>query len=181
MAYRTNALRQPSCVGCPYNYYYHDPIPKPQQGITMHLGERFCTGGKKAHRFKKSDPKRGVPSWCPKRKNPCEVRIYIFKSANDRLMHLYLSEDPNNPLYPSAHRCAIAAGTTIGLTPQVFWERCQSEPPASLMGRNIPFYSIVEIDDGLMPVFFYLTPEGVKIMHHFDAARAQSNKREGMD
>ena len=47
MAYRTNALRQPSCVGCPYNYYYHDPIPKPQQGITMHLGERFCTGGKK--------------------------------------------------------------------------------------------------------------------------------------
>ena len=22
MAYRTNALRQPSCVGCPYNYYF---------------------------------------------------------------------------------------------------------------------------------------------------------------
>lgn len=67
MAYRTNALRQPSCVGCPYNYYYHDPIPKPQQGITMHLGERFCTGGKNAHRFKKSDPRRCLKNkYCTK-------------------------------------------------------------------------------------------------------------------
>jgi hypothetical protein len=35
-------------------------------------------------------------------------------------MYLCLGEDPNNPLYPSAYRYAIAAGTTIELTPQVF-------------------------------------------------------------
>jgi len=181
MAYRKNALRQPSCIGCLHNYYHNNPISKRQQGIMMHLGERFCTGRKNAHRFKKNDPKRGVPAWCPTRKNPCEMRIYTFKSANDRLMHLCLGEDPNNPLYPSAYRYAIATETTIELTPQVFWARCQAEPLTDLVGRDIPLYSIVEIDDGLMPTFFYLTSEGVKIMPHFYASRAQLNKQEELD
>ena len=42
----------------------------------MHMGERFCTGGKRARKFKRSDPKIYVPDWCPTRKKPCELRVY---------------------------------------------------------------------------------------------------------
>ena len=52
-------------------------------------------------------------------------------------MHLCLGEDPNNPLYPSAYCYAIAAGTTIELTPHVFWARCQAEPLTDLVGREL--------------------------------------------
>lgn len=46
MAYRKNALRQPSCIGCLHNYYHNDPISKRQQGVMMHLGEVSAQAGR---------------------------------------------------------------------------------------------------------------------------------------
>ena len=178
MTYREGTLRHPSCAGCPYDLHFGEAIPKKQFGVMMHCGEHFCTGGKRARRFKRSDPKIAAPQWCPKRKSPCEVRSYSLKSIRDRQMFLCLSADPNDPLYISEYRYALASSTKIELTPQEFWSRCQNEPGTELLDVDIPLYSVVEIDDGLAPSFFYRTVEGFRIASHFNTAKAMKNRME---
>ena len=178
MTYREGTLRRPSCAGCPYDLHFGEAIPKKQFGVMMHCGEHFCTGGKRARRFKRSDPKIAAPQWCPKRKSPCEVRSYSLKSIRDRQMFLCLSADPNDPLYISEYRYALASSTKIELTPQEFWSRCQNEPGTELLDVDIPLYSVVEIDDGLAPSFFYRTVEGFRIVSHFNTAKAMKNRME---
>ena len=178
MTYREGTLRCPSCAGCPYDLHFGEAIPKKQFGVMMHCGEHFCTGGKRARRFKRSDPKIAAPQWCPKRKSPCEVRSYSLKSIRDRQMFLCLSADPNDPLYISEYRYALASSTRIELTPQEFWSRCQNEPGTELLDVDIPLYSVVEIDDGLAPSFFYRTVEGFRIVSHFNTAKAKKNRME---
>ena len=65
-----DVLRRPTCSGCPHDLYYSGAIPQRAMGVTMHPGERFCTGGKRARRFKRSDPKIYVPNWCPRNLSP---------------------------------------------------------------------------------------------------------------
>lgn len=171
-------LRRPSCLGCPHNLHFGDFVPKKQYGVMMHTGEHYCTGGKRARRFKRDDPKIAVPQWCPKRKNPCELRIYELKSVQDRQMFLCLSGDPDDPLYISEYRYALASSAKIELTPQEFGGRCQNEPYEELLGVNPPLYSVVEIDDGLAPAFFYKTAEGLKLAPYFRAEKARANRME---
>lgn len=171
-------LRRPSCVSCPHDLYYGDAVSKKQYGVMMHCGEHFCTGGKRARRFKRSDPKVAVPQWCPKRKSPCEVRIYALKSEQDRQMFFFLSSDLNDPLYISEYRYALASSTRIELTPQEFWSSCQNEPYTELLDADIPLYSVVEIDDGLAPAFFYRTVDGLRIVPHFNTEKALANRME---
>ncbi len=171
-------LRQPTCTGCPHNLHFGDVFSKKQFGVMMHCGEHYCTGGKRARRFKRSDPKVRVPGWCPKRKNPCELRIYALKSSRDYQMHTLLSADPNDPLYISEHRYALASSARIELTPWEFWKRCQSEPYMELLGVNVPIYSVVEIDDGLAPAFFYRAKDGLEVFRHFDTEKAKGNRME---
>lgn len=90
-------LRKPTCADCPHNLQYMERLPIKKKGVTMHLGERFCVAGKRARKFKRSDPKTYVPSWCPRLKAPCELRIYGFKNQREWRMHrsmrAYLGED----------------------------------------------------------------------------------------
>lgn len=171
-------LRRPSCLGCPHNLHFGDFVPKKQYGVMMHTGEHYCTGGKRARRFKRGDPKIAVPQWCPKRKNPCELRIYELKSVQDRQMFLCLSGDPDDPLHISEYRYALASSTKIELTPQEFWGSCQNEPYTELLDADIPLYSVVEIDDGLAPAFFYRTADGLKIVPYFNTGKALANRME---
>ena len=175
MAY---TLRNPSCAECPHNLYFMEPAPRKQHGVMMHCGERFCTGGKRTRRFKRSDPKIAVPSWCPKRKSPCELRVYALKSRQDWLLHVSLADDPNHPLYVSERRYALAVHTETAMTPKEFWDRSQAEPCTDLFDFEVPLYAVVEIDDGLAPAFFYWTSEGFKIIPHFNAGRTKANRRE---
>lgn len=89
------------------NLQYMERLPIKKKGVTMHLGERFCVAGKRARKFKRSDPKTYVPSWCPRLKAPCELRIYGFKNQREWRMHrsmcAYLGEDTS----PSAFRYAV--------------------------------------------------------------------------
>ena len=171
-------LRRPSCVGCPHDLHFGDFVPKKQYGVMMHTGEHYCTGGKRARRFKRGDPKIAVPQWCPKRKNPCELRIYELKSVQDRQMFLCLSGDPDDPFYISEHRYALASSTKIELTPQEFWKCCQNGPYTELLDADIPLYSVVEIDDGLALAFFYRTADGLRIVPHFNTEKALANRME---
>lgn len=100
-------LRKPNCSDCPHNLQYMESLPIKKKGVTMHLGECFCVAGKRARKFKRSDPKTYVPSWCPRLKTPCELRIYGFKNQREWRMHrsmrAYLGEDTS----PSAFRYAV--------------------------------------------------------------------------
>lgn len=171
----SNSLRAPTCAGCPHDLYFGDSIPKKQYGVMMHCGEHFCTGGKRAHRFKRGDPKSRVPDWCPKRKTPCELRLYSFKDIHEWFLHTHLCSQLGKALQPSGFRYALKVETHTGLTPYEFWKRCALEPCEELLGLEPQLYEILEIDDGLKPVFFYMTEGGLVVERFFDAARARKN------
>lgn len=99
-------LRKETCYECEKHLRYMESSPAKQMGVTMHMGERFCTGGKRARKFKRNDPKIYVPSWCPKRKIPSELRVYCFKSTVDWMLHERLCYDLGKEVSPEAHRYA---------------------------------------------------------------------------
>ena len=117
-------LRQPVCRDCPH---YLDCTECTQQVPPAQAGERFCTWGKKARRFGRRDPKWKVPVWCPRRKQPCVLRVYAFRSNANELMDAMLRRDLGSGFSPSAHRYALAQELHINLTPVEFWKRIQTE------------------------------------------------------
>lgn len=172
-----NGPRKPACSGCPHDLHYSDPIPQRAMGVMMHLGERFCTGGKKARRFKRGDPKIYVSDWCPKRKTPCELRVYTFKNANAWWLHTMLERDLGR-LTPDGVRYAIVRESATELSPREFWKRLESEPYQDILDISLEPHSVLEIDDGLKPAFFYYVDGGFTLLHAFNAEAARKNKKE---
>lgn len=156
-------LRKPTCADCPHNLQYMERLPIKKKGVTMHLGERFCVAGKRARKFKRSDPKTYVPSWCPRLKAPCELRIYGFKNQREWRMHrsmrAYLGEDTS----PSAFRYAVRYEGHTDLAPYEFFECCNVKSDDEILGAAVQHYDVVEIDDGIKPAFFYKTEHGYLI------------------
>lgn len=171
-----DTLRKPTCVGCPHDLHFGEFTPKRQYGVMMHCGERFCIGSKRARRFKRGDPKVNVPDWCPKRKIPCELRIYGFKDENAEMLHYLLCAGTENTSTPSAHRYALKREAHTELQPAEFWSRCAIEPYSDLLGFELGLYEVLEIDDGLKPAFFYRTEDGLVLEPYFDAERARKNR-----
>ncbi len=172
-----DTLRKPTCVGCPHDLHFGEFVPKKQYGVMMHCGERFCTGGKRARRFKRNDPKVNVPEWCPRRKNPCELRIYGFKDKNAETLHYLLNVGIKSASAPSAHRYALKCETHTELQPAEFWSRCEMKPYSDALGFKVGLYEVLEIDDGLKPTFFYMTEDGLVLAPFFDAEQARKNRR----
>lgn len=169
-------LREPTCYGCPHDLHYDRSDPTKQFGVTMHLGERFCTCGKRAWRFRRGDPKSKVPAWCPKRKEPRELRIYAFKDPESWLLHEQLCQSLGEKMGPEGHRYAVSRELTTQLSAKTFLERCELETDADLLGTAVELHHVVEIDDGLLPAYFYKTTDGYRYEPFFDAARARTNK-----
>ena len=174
-------LIKPSCIGCPHNHYHSDMVPQKKFGVMMHCGEHFCTGGKRARRFKRGDPKIHVPKWCPKRKNPCELRIYALKSKQDWWTHCSLNCDAGKHFSVSAHRYALRYEGTIELSPYEFWKEREQSPYDDLLPVAVELYEVLEIDDGLKPVFFYRDMTDFRLEPLFDAGRARKNIMEKDD
>lgn len=178
---RLMMLRKPNCSDCPHNLQYMESLPIKKKGVTMHLGERFCVAGKRARKFKRSDPKTYVPSWCPKLKAPCELRIYGFKNQREWRMHrsmcAYLGEDTS----PSAFRYAVRYEGHTDLAPYEFFECCNEKSDDEILGAAVQHYDVVEIDDGIKPAFFYKTEHGYELLFSFDAKTAKKNIREEID
>lgn len=170
--------RKPICAECPHNLHYSDSIPKRTMGVMMHLGERFCTGGKKARRFKREDPKIYVPSWCPKRKKPCELRIYVFKSADRWWLHETLEQKLGHSLNPEGFDYALTQKLTTELAPWEFWKRLEQNSYQELLNVSLESHSVVEIDDGLKPVSFCYRDGTFVMVPFFDADTARKNKKE---
>lgn len=178
---RLMMLRKPNCSDCPYNLQYMERLPIKKKGVTMHLGERFCVAGKRARKFKRSDPKTYAPSWCPRLKAPCELRIYGFKNQREWRMHrsmcAYLGEDTS----PSAFRYAVRYEGHTDLAPYEFFECCNEKSDDEILGAAVQHYDVVEIDDGIKPAFFYKTEHGYELLFSFDAKTAKKNIREEID
>lgn len=152
-----------------------ESLPIKKKGVTMHLGERFCVAGKRARKFKRSDPKTYVPSWCPRLKAPCELRIYGFKNQREWRMHrsmrAYLGEDTS----PSAFRYAVRYEGHTDLAPYEFFECCNEKSDDEILGAAVQHYDVVEIDDGIKPAFFYKTEHGYELLS--GSALGASQKR----
>lgn len=163
------------------NLQYMERLPIKKKGVTMHLGERFCVAGKRARKFKRSDPKTYVPSWCPRLKAPCELRIYGLKNQREWRMHrsmcAYLGEDTS----PSAFRYAVRYEGHTDLAPYEFFECCNEKSDDEILGAAVQHYDVVEIDDGIKPAFFYKTEHGYELLFSFDAKTAKKNIREEID
>lgn len=171
-------LRKPTCAGCESYLHYMDTIPMKKRGVMMHLGDRFCMGGKKVRRFGRGDH---VPDWCPKRKTPCEVRIYGFKSVEAWVLHEELCRRMDMEIAPSAFQYALEHELHTDLTPQKFAKQCNYEPDAETLGVAVHRHYVVEIDDGLKPAFFYKTEKGYELLPLFDAETARKNIKEDTD
>ena len=144
----------------------------------MKPGERYCLGKKKAVHFTAKDPKRYVPAWCPKRKSPCEVRVYGFKSVRDWYFHNRLCRDLGMDILPEATRYCVEQETSTELTPKRFWEALEEKTLSELLPVTVSKYGLIEIDDGLRPVCFYMKENGPVIAPYFDTVRARANKKE---
>lgn len=167
-----------SCSSCPHLVFFHEEIPRKQNGVIMRPGERYCTGFKKARCFAHSDPRVNVPSWCPKRKSPCELRVYCFKSEQDAFMHNLLSLDLGYAIAPQERRYRLLDDLTTTLTPKEFWNRCNRESDADTIGFDVQRYFVVEVDDGIAPACFYKTGNGYEIIRGFDTAKVQKDEEQ---
>ncbi len=68
-------IRRFQCVQCPCHMVHTGAEPAKAGGVFLRFGERYCTGGKRARRFRPGDPKIYPPSWCPRQKDPVEYRM----------------------------------------------------------------------------------------------------------
>ena len=171
-------LRGARCLGCPVYLHFEKVVPEKRKGVMMRRGERFCMFEKKARRFLPSESEMTIPNWCPRRKNPCELRIYSFRSVDEAAMHHAVCSRIGSPVEPSCYQCALAYELHTELTPLEFWIQCAEKSDAELLGAAVHLYHVVEIDDGVKPVFFYKTMKGYRVMVSFHAEQARKNKRE---
>lgn len=173
-----DSILLPTCLGCSAHLLFDERLPKKQNGVLMKPGDRYCLGAKKPIRFGRKDPKMYPPKWCPKRKSPCEVRVYCFRSAREWHLHDMLCRDLGQAVLPGAWNYCVAGECTTDLTPKRFWESLEDQAVSDLLPIRVDTYWVVEIDDGLKPVCFYRTETGFEIVPFFDTNRARKNEKE---
>ena len=146
---KPRSFSEPGCIGCEAHLDY---------GLS-----RYCAGFKNKKRrkaFRKSDPAYKAPKWCPKRKDPCEYRIYSYADERAAVMARMLEEDSigdRDIVFPSAFRYRLRAEGRTGLSPKAFYEQANAEDDASspLPDESIRTGDVVEIDTGLAQFFFF--------------------------
>ena len=178
---RESAPQEYTCRNCPERYYHAIPAPQKSKGLMMHFGESYCTLPKRAMQLTDHDLLKCAPVWCPKRKRPNELRIYYYRSPEtymlDNVLHQGFAFTPQ----PTASRYAMAYEGTSTLSPREFWLKLLTQKDTEMLERVVKVKSVVEIDDGLAPCFFFKTEEGYTRCLCFDADRARTNCMEGRE
>lgn len=163
------------CSTCPHSLTYMEAVSRKENGVMLQFGKRYCTGGKRYRKFKSSDPKAYPPAWCPKLKHPAEFRVYAFKNTDAWYFHTLLGKEGT----PSSFDCAVRISGTTELTAREFYELADEKGACELLGLDVYYHEIVEIDDGLKPHFFHLRPGGLEVLPYWNAESARRNKYEG--
>lgn len=178
---RESAPQEYTCRNCPERYYHAIPVPQKSKGLMMHFGECYCPLPKRAMQLTDHDLLKCAPVWCPKRKRPNELRIYYYRSPEtymlDNVLHQGFAFTPQ----PTASRYAMAYEGTTTLSSREFWLNLLTQKDVELLERVVKVKSVVEIDDGLAPCFFFKTEEGYTRCLCFDADRARTNCMEGRE
>ena len=158
------------CSGCPSHIVY---------GCS-----RYCGGFKNKSRrkpFRKNEPEYKAPKWCPKRKTPCEYRIYGFVDENIEWLALSI-ERQSAVDYPTAfvseYRYCLRASGLIGMSPREFYENANDLYCEKLFEQDdVNTGEVVEIDAGLSQCFFYcVSPHEFKVAH-FNAERVATQEQ----
>ena len=145
--FRQRSFAEPGCIGCDAHLDF---------GLS-----RYCAGFKNKKRrkaFRKSDPAYKAPKWCPKRKSPCEYRIYSYADEQTSALARVFAEDEirGELAFPMAYRYRLRTEGKTGLTPALFFENANSPDEDPLFeGESIEQGDVVEIDTGLAQFFFY--------------------------
>lgn len=133
------------------------------QSVGSPLNETYycMKKGKKGKRFLKKDLKRKPPVWCPLRLESPVCRIYGFKDVLGESMDRdnRLSTDPAGVswYFPMAHRYRFRTVVPLGKTAEQFYVAVQEETVETVLGGvQVNNGELIEIDDGLSPVYFYV-------------------------
>lgn len=171
--FRQRSFAEPGCIGCDAHLDF---------GLS-----RYCAGFKNKKRrkaFRKSDPAYKAPKWCPKRKSPCEYRIYSYADAQAAALARALSVDEmrGELAFPMAYRYRLRAEGKTGLTPALFFENANSSEEDSLFeGETIGQGDVVEIDTGLAQFFFYCAASHDFRPAFFDVKRVQKTAEDSKE
>ena len=168
---KPRSFSEPGCVGCEAHLDF---------GLS-----RYCAGFKNKKRrkaFRKSDPAYKAPKWCPKRKDPCEYRIYRYADERAAVMARMFEEDSiggRDIAFPSAFRYRLREEGKTGLSPKDFYENANAgDDPSPLLDENIQTGDVVEIDTGLAQFFFYCVSAHDFRPAFFDVKHIQDRKAE---
>ena len=168
--FKQKSFAEPGCICCEAHLDY---------GLS-----RYCTGFRNRKRrkpFRKNDPAYKAPKWCPKRKDPCEYRIYSYADERSAVMARLLETDEAGDrelVIPLAHRYRVRTEGRAGLSPKAFYEQANAEDDASspLPDESIRTGDVVEIDTGLGQFFFYCAAPHDFRTAFFDVKRIQTGK-----
>ena len=174
------SIHKPRCLSCEYYGVHNESVPKKVAGAFLRVGCRYCSGGKKIRVFKRSDPKVYIPSWCPRRKEPAEMRIYCYKDANAWYLN-FLFEQDGARRFPSGHNYAVRHECSTVLTAKGFYELTEQQLISDILGFSVWTNEVIEIDDGLKPYFFLVHEYGIEVLAYFDRDMARKNKLDRPD
>ena len=156
---------------------YSDSVPKKVKGVFLKFGYRYCTSGKRIREFKPRDPKVYIPSWCPRKKEPAELRIYCYKDDKAQFLQFLLGEEgiSNGPF---EFDYAVRYEGHTELSAAAFQEMIDGQIPSEILGIKVHGKEVIEIDDGIVPYYFYLVEPFIVRSIFFDAEKARINRLE---
>lgn len=171
-------VTKPSCSDCEFYQGHYSSLPLKTHGVLLNLGDQYCTGSPQYRIIKGDADCTSVSGGCPKLKAPPELRVYCFKDDSARDLHRsQLQRMGPNLDFPSAYSYALYYQ---GSSPMTAWIlACFLDEGLDIPDLEAPvsIYDVVEIDDGIVPYFFYRSNFGFKVVL-FDRDVARKNKLE---
>jgi len=170
-------IRIPTCMDCPHQFLHDGRTALIKKNVSLQPFERYCMAAKRPKQIRKSGLMKKPPSWCPKLKNPCELRVYGFVDDETRRMHTFFSDLYGKSGRPNESRYMLRFAGTTDMSPREFWRRCNDCGTELGLPTDVQMCEVVEIDDGLRPVCFYYTEHGYQIETLFKPERVQHGSK----
>lgn len=167
-------VHKPHCYDCPFLMRYNDSVPKKVKGAFLKYGYRYCTCGKRIREFKPRDPKVYIPSWCPRKKSPAELRIYCYKNDNVWFLQFLLGAEGISQ-GPLESDYAVRYEGHTELSASAFHEMTDERSPSDVLGIKVHDKEVIEINDGIVPYYFYLAKPIVVLSISFDGEKSRKN------
>lgn len=149
------------CKTCPYyRESYKEHLDRPVF---------YCTGkGKnRMRRIGKKDRASSPPEWCPRYITPPKLRVYAIR---EDYMTLYIldrldAQEKNRKIYPAEFRYELRMETESPVSAYHLYHDVRDTQTmqsvyladvSQMLGTEVRSDEVLEIDDGINPVFFYL-------------------------